>query len=135
MRDDLRSLAEGLELNAGAPAEAIAAVQAALGGTFPEDYVAFLRESNGAEGLIGDGYLALFPIEELVKLNEFCEGWPDRHLVQFGSDGGGESYVFDTDAPPCILEIPDSIDPEDFRLVGTSLEDLLQYVRSGAGTH
>ncbi len=82
-------------------------------------------------------YLHLFAIEELVKLNEsWWEGWLDRRLVLFASDGGGESYAFDTSAdPPRILEIPDSIDPEDFELVGVSFADLLRYVRGGPEAH
>ncbi len=137
MRDDLRSLAEGLELNEGAPPDTIEAVQAALGVTFPEDLVSFLRDSNGAEGLIGDGYLNLFPVEELVELNEIpLMGLPNRRFVLFASDGGGESSVLDASAdPPRILEIPDSIDPEDERPVGTSMADLLRYVRSGPDAH
>lgn len=136
MRDDLRSLARGLELNEGTPADRVAAVQTTLGVTFPDDLVAFLRESNGAEGIIGDGYLNLFRVEELVELNEIRERWVDRRLVLFASDGGGESYVFDTSVdPPRILEIRDSTDPEDERLVGTTLADLLRYVRRGPYGH
>ncbi|MCR8649792.1 hypothetical protein A1343_11075 [Leptospira interrogans serovar Bataviae] len=38
--------------------------------TFPEDYKQILLWSNGGEGKVGNRYLSLWKIEELVQLNE-----------------------------------------------------------------
>jgi hypothetical protein len=62
----------------------------------PDDYTAFLEVTNGGEGFIGNAYLILWRIEELVELNkayhtsEYVPG-----LFVFGSDGGGEAFAFD----------------------------------------
>src|SRR5262249_34861594 len=64
--------------------------------TFPVDYVAFLRASNGAQGMLSsDEYIDLWPVEEVPKLNlsyQFPEYCPE--VVAFGSNGGGEAFVF-----------------------------------------
>lgn len=62
----------------------------------PDDYLAFMRKSNGAEGAVGaTGYLQLWPLDQLATWNEayavdeFASG-----IVLFGSDGGNEAYAF-----------------------------------------
>jgi hypothetical protein len=62
----------------------------------PDDYLRFLQYSNGGEGFIGNAYVILWRLEELLHLNqgykveEFAPG-----LFLFGSDGGGEAFAFD----------------------------------------
>jgi len=60
----------------------------------PEDYKSILRFANGAAGRIGPEELLIYSIDEVLDANlrfdKFREG-----LVIFGSDGGGEAYVFD----------------------------------------
>ncbi len=71
-------------------------VEAELDVTFPNDYIEFISYSNGAEGSIGENYLILWSIEDIVELNEdygvneFAKG-----LVLFGSDGGDTAFAFD----------------------------------------
>ena len=63
----------------------------------PNDYVSFLRMSNGAEGFVGSSYLILFATEAIESINQAAA--VDRlapGLIIFGSDGGGKSYAFDT---------------------------------------
>jgi SMI1 / KNR4 family (SUKH-1) len=70
--------------------------EAASGIRLRDDYVAFLLQSNGGEGFIGEGYAMLWSLEELLEKNagynvtEFAPG-----LFLFGSDGGGEAFAFD----------------------------------------
>lgn len=63
----------------------------------PEEYRQFMTKHNGAEGAIGEkNYLVIWPVEEIVELNEaygVSEFTPS--LVYFGSDGGGTAYAFD----------------------------------------
>ena len=74
----------------------------------PPGYVEFLRESDGAEGMLGESYLAIWSSSQLLKRNEeygVAEFAP--HLFLFGSDGGGEAYAFDTRANPiAIVRVP-----------------------------
>jgi hypothetical protein len=71
----------------------------------PEDYKEFLKQANGGEGFVGDAYVVLWRVEELLEMNkgygvdEFAPG-----LFLFGSDGGGEGFAFDTrsDAKPIV---------------------------------
>ncbi len=87
----------GLELNPPIDRNEIKKVESVLGVAFPDDYVEFITFTNGAEGSIGENYLVLWAIDEIIELNEaysvneFTEG-----LVLFGSDGGGEAFAFDT---------------------------------------
>ena len=74
----------------------------------PSDYVAFLKESNGAEGTISESsYVALWPVDELRAANddygvvEFAPG-----LLLFGSDGGDTAYAFDTTDSMTVVEVP-----------------------------
>ena len=136
MRDALAALTEGLRFEAGASPTALASVQAELGVTFPDDYVEFLLTSNGADGTVGDGYLMLYRLEDVQKLTETWWEGDDAgraRFVLFGSDGGGEAYVFDkTSAPTRIVMVPfASADPEDEVDCGTSFSAFLRKVRSG----
>jgi hypothetical protein len=62
----------------------------------PCDYAQFLQRMNGGEGLVGEAYLSLWRVEELLQGNkdygvdEYAPGF-----FIFGSDGGGESFGFD----------------------------------------
>jgi len=67
-----------------------------------------LKKTNGGEGFIGENYLILWGVEELVQFNneyevqDYAPG-----LVLFGSDGGGEGYAFDTrKTPTSIVQVP-----------------------------
>lgn len=75
---------------------------------FPNDYVAFLRTSNGGEGMIGDTYLIFWQAAELHEMNasyqvtDYAPG-----LLLIGSDGGGEAIAFDTRTEPWpVVKVP-----------------------------
>jgi hypothetical protein len=80
----------------------------ALKHRLPEEYVGFMRVTNGGEGFIGEGYAAFFNLNELPLVNtdyqveEFAPG-----LVIFASNGGGECFGFDTrDEQWPIVQVP-----------------------------
>lgn len=110
-------LAGKLNLRMPATAGAVLRFQAERGIKLPEDYVAFLLRSNGADGPVGEtGYVSLWAIDELSELNrgyrvdEFAPG-----LLLIGSDGGDEAFGFDLRDPTMpILEVP---------FVGMSLDE------------
>lgn len=83
-------------------------VEELLSINFPQEYYDFLLISNGGEGAIGQSYLVLWEIEDLVELNdaygveEFAPG-----LLIIGSDGGDTAYCIDirSDIKP-FVQVP-----------------------------
>jgi hypothetical protein len=80
-----------------APAAALAALEAAYPG-LPSDYLQHVREDDGAEGELDaePGWISLWPAAEVARLNAGYElsRWLPGFLG-FGSNGGGELFVFD----------------------------------------
>lgn len=118
---------DGLELNTATSPQAVKEAEVALGFNFPRDYVDFLLRSNGAVGWIGEAYLILYTIENVLELDF---GLPDR-LVLFGSDGGGEAFTFDrSKALPRVIQLPFiSGDPDHEIDRGASFTEFLQRLR------
>ena len=94
---ELGSLMSSLQVKEGATEEALRSLMSQLKITLPEQYRAFMRISNGAEGFIADrSYISIWPLEEVKSLNEayavneFAPG-----LLLFASDGGDTAYAFD----------------------------------------
>jgi hypothetical protein len=76
----------------------IAESEAELGLKLPDEYVAFLRVTNGGEGCIGKNEYAIFwkaeelaPLNRVYKVQKYAPGF-----LIFGGNGGGEAYGFDT---------------------------------------
>ncbi len=132
--DDIAKLLKGWEPNPGAPKEVVGRVQSELGIAFPQDYIELIEWSNGGEDWIGESYLQLWPLEEVILNNEsvgaltFAPG-----VVFFGGDGGGMIYGFDTHFdPPVIVEV-DAVSigiEEDTRLHRMSFTEFLQLLHN-----
>lgn len=97
-----------MDKKAGASDDKIQNAFVRVGDQLPKDYLSLLRFSNGVEGRIGNQYLILWSIEEIIPLNEayeideFAPG-----LMLFGSDGGDLAYAFDLrHQQPEIVEVP-----------------------------
>ena len=120
MDPELRKVGEQLSCKPR-PVKSVVSV---AGHDLPADYIEFIHEFNSAEGGLGRSeYVALWPVEELDKLNneyEVKEYWPG--VLLFGSNGGGMGYGFDFGSDgPSIRAIPfDSIDPEDSELLAST---------------
>jgi len=128
-------MTNGAQFVANPPAgrDAIDQVQTALKFPLPESYVKFLLTANGGEGFIGDSYVILWRVEELISANaaynvaEFAPG-----LFLFGSNGGGEAFGFNTcsDAES-IVSIPFvPMDKSDARPAGSNFEAFLEGLSS-----
>ena len=95
MHSWINEMTKNLKKRQGASEEAISSLKC-MCERLPEEYIEFLRTSNGAEGFIGNGYLSMWSAEDVVSLNqkyrvqEFAPG-----LLLFASDGGGTGYGFD----------------------------------------
>jgi hypothetical protein len=82
---------------------AIASFERAFGRRLPDDYRAFLRLANGAEGFVGD-YVAFYDLEHVLERHRMAD---ESEYLVFGSDGGGEAFAFDyNDAPPSVVLMP-----------------------------
>lgn len=112
-----REICTRFVLQAPAELSTIEQLQLNLGIKLPDDYLNFFLRSDGADGAVGEtGYVSLWPIHELINLNE---GYRVREfapgLLLFGSDGGGEAFAFDLrDMAMPIVGVP---------FVGMSLEE------------
>ena len=132
MKEKVSKLMTDVEFCESVSEEIVIVVEEKLNINFPKDYREFVLESNGVAGAIGDNaYLIIWPIEELVDLNEgygvekFTPG-----LVYFGSDGGGMAYAFDVRKEQMkIVEIPfESIHIEDANVIADTFEDFLNVI-------
>ncbi|MBO9128511.1 SMI1/KNR4 family protein [Bacillus sp. 165] len=116
MLDEKKYLFKGFNFNESIPKEELEKVEKELNVKFPSDYVEFMIKSNGGEGNIGESYLRLWKIEELVKGNEdysvseFAPG-----LLIIGSDGGGTAFGYDFRE-----EIPDLVEVD---FIGMDIEN------------
>jgi hypothetical protein len=98
------------KFNANPPAEASLVRQFETGSRvqLPEDYATFLHETDGGEGFVGNAYVVLWRISELIELNRAYQvDKYARGLLLFGSNGGGEAFAFDTrDAARRVVRVP-----------------------------
>jgi hypothetical protein len=72
----------------------------------PTDYLSIIGEFGGREGFLGEEYLRLYRIEELVTLNfayEVQTFLPE--IVVFGSNGCGEAFAFLLHEPT-VVQVP-----------------------------
>jgi hypothetical protein len=83
-------------LRPGASLEEVRRAETAMGASFPADYVELITWSNGGDFRLGERYLRLWPIEDVVPGNTQL----DVHvylpgMVAIGSDAGELLYLFD----------------------------------------
>lgn len=129
--DFLRFMTD-MELGQSSSKEALDNIEESLQIVLPDEYREFMVEHNGAEGAIGENnYLVIWPVEEVVELNE-AYGVSDftPSLVYFGSDGGGVAYAFDKRTVPInIVKFPfDSIHIEDAEQVANSFGEFIKAI-------
>jgi hypothetical protein len=76
--------------------EQISAVENEFDVVFSEDYKTFLKWSNGGEGYIGENYISLWKVENLITLNKEyqIQKYLSNSFLAIGTDGGGICYGF-----------------------------------------
>jgi len=93
-----RQLLSVLRITDGADEQRISKLLAYVGLELPDDYLDFLRYSDGVEGAIGPIYwLALWSIEQLIELNEAYSS--SKHapgLILIGSSLSVTAFGIDT---------------------------------------
>jgi len=122
-----------VKFNGNPPVEegAIEEFRAASKFHLPEEYLSFLRQTNGGEGSVGEGgaYAIFWKLEELNELNdayqveEFAPG-----LFLFGSNGGGEAFAFDgRNEPGRIVKVPFvGMELDSVRLIAPNFDEFLE---------
>src|SRR5919106_3881199 len=129
MDERLASLTADLERRRGTALAAIREREEQLGLRFPSDYVEFMLASNGGEGFVGESYVRIEPIEELMS-DDLRASLPDERagLVVFGSNGALEAFAFDTRGPELrIVMFPwIGIDEEEVIEQGRTFTDFLE---------
>jgi hypothetical protein len=104
------------ELSFNPPASENELGQLSKFGALPQDYIGFMRQSNGASGPIGSHYLIIYSTLTACRLNEMKEedaiemGNRTRYFFIFGSNGGGLSYAFDLQQEAETIVEVDSLD-------------------------
>lgn len=112
----IKQLVSALERRPPASEDAVRDLMSGSWVALPEDYLDFLRYSNGAEGLIGDSYIALWSAEEILLANE---GYLTRKfnpdVILIGSNMGSVGYgLTSRRGQSIVVEVPfDSADPMD----------------------
>jgi cell wall assembly regulator SMI1 len=83
--------------SAGATDGELNAAEAELSIEFPSDYRAMMRRVNGGEAWLGDSYVQIWSVEDLVWTNSYfrANNFPPAFTF-FGTDGGGEAYAWDS---------------------------------------
>ena len=126
---DLSLFDNGWERNLEAATEmALAKVETFLRVELSADYKTLMLTFDGGEGFIGENYMILWPVSDLIQFNEEYEVKkyaPDVFL--FGSNGGGEACGFDLRGGAIIiLQLPFiGMDMKYAKKVGSSFSDFL----------
>ena len=93
----------------------------------PTDYLDFARTMNGGEGFVGEMYIRLYKVEELLEMNlgyKFPEFFPGFFL--FGSDGGGEAFAFYAFESNAVYQVPFIGGPEHAIKLAASFGDWMK---------
>jgi phosphoribosylaminoimidazole (AIR) synthetase len=117
--------------NPGVSPELISEIEAEIGVNFPKDYVELMSRINGMEGSVGNSYIRLWAINELIEMNEgysvqeFAPG-----ILLIGTDGGGEAFAFDLrDNEMKIIQIPFiPMDVDNIIFCGNDLNSFYNYL-------
>ena len=93
---------------------------------FPEDYLEFLKWSNGGEGYIEKNYVSLWKVEDLEVLNrEYqIQTYLSKGYLGIGTDGGGICYGFCLEKQFAIFKCPlGDLDTNGITIVANSIKD------------
>lgn len=92
---------------------------------FPQDLIAFISQFDSAEGAIGEHYIAIWSLDDIVEVNRQYENDSvfGKYYI-FGSSGGTFHYAFNKETGK-IYEL-DLYDDEYNKYVGDSLTEFIE---------
>ena len=101
----------------------------ALGLVAPSDYLDLVSAHDGLTGVYRGSPLVLFSSHELGELKASRIDDPEW-LVHFGSDMSSTFFSFDVRETPASIVACDKIDTDDIRSVGSTVEQLFEWLLS-----
>lgn len=108
--------------------ESINTYEQKLGINLPSEYKEFLLFSNGIEGFVGESYLALFRLEDLLLVHQTTKKDAPNLLV-IGTDGGGTDFVFDIEENFVVKEVQAiSLGVDTPKLCANNFSSFLEYL-------
>ena len=116
----------GWNSNKGKNLNDIGIVEKQLHIAFPEDYLEFLKWSNGGEGYVGENYISFWKVEDLAALNaEYqIQKYLSEKFLGIGTDGGGICYGFYLEKEFPIFKCPlGDLDTNGITIVANSIKD------------
>ena len=86
----------------------IASLEKTLGVRLPLSYKAFLAWSDGGEGDVGDLYLSMWTVEQVIELNALYSitARMGRDFVGIGTDGGDYCFALDLRGDERFVVVP-----------------------------
>ena len=117
----------GWNSNKGANLNDIGIAQKQLHIAFSEDYLEFLKWSNGGEGYIGENYISFWKVEDLEVLNrEYqIQTYLSKGYLEISTDGGGICYGFCLEKEFAIFKCSlGDLDIKEINIVANSIKDL-----------
>ena len=129
MKNIIQEIVDNWNKNPGVNNELIPIIEKQLNIVFPKDYVTFLEWSNGGEGFIGENYISLWKIENLVVLNKeyLIQKYLSKKFVGIGTDGGGICYGLLLDKTYSIFKCPlGDLDLTEITIIAKSINDFLR---------
>lgn len=106
---------------------------AASSRALPDDYVSFLRASDGAEGRIGKNYLQIFSAKQAAETTTgFAAFVPS--LFFFASDGAEGLFAFDLrdEDRHVVITHTDDLNSEGLVRVAKSFTSFLRFLQGGS---
>jgi hypothetical protein len=102
MDEELRQLVSDLSTRPPGDVEALAAAAGAHGVELPDDYLELMEATDGALGAVGEHYIELWPVQEVLEtaLGET----PYEGVLLFAGDGANTVYGFDGRSAGEIVE-------------------------------
>jgi hypothetical protein len=97
MTDFTALLGAGFHGNAQSTLAAIASLESTLGVSLPPNYKDFLLWADGGEGEVGDLYLSMWTVEQVIELNALYSitSRMGQDFVGIGTDGGDYCFALD----------------------------------------
>jgi hypothetical protein len=127
IEDIIKKISNQWNIISIAELQQISTIEKELGIVFPEDYKTFLKWSNGGEGYIGENYISLWKVENLIILNKEyqIQKYLSNSFLAIGTDGGGISYGFNV-SNYTVFKCPfGDLDINEISIVAKSFKDFL----------
>lgn len=130
MDREISILTENLTKNAPLEEKEFLEILRSIDCSFPQDYIDFMKQNNGGEGVIGNGwYVRFWPLQELKEANEdymVSEFAPQLFLI--GTDGGDTAFGLKK-REGVFIDVPFiGLSDDDARERGKDFKELLSFL-------